>query len=349
MADLLAKNNYKLQSFKRGQKIDATVRKITDKAVIFDIGGKSEGLLVDVYLQEVRDFVKTLKIGDRIRANIMDPETSEGVVLLSLRHAAGEQVWDNLRKLQTDDKELNVNAKTLGTSGMFVEYDSIVGFIPLSQFGKKAAENLSALLGKTLVVKIADVDPQKKRIVFSEKAVSEKEDIAKIKTALANAKEGEIHEGVVTTVTDFGVFVEITLEKMKLEGLVHVSELAWDRVAKPSELLKVGDKVKVKILSLNPDKLAFSIKHAQEDPWETMADKYKVDQKLSGTVSRVSDFGVFVQLESGIEGLIHLTKIPPAMKLKTGDPVNVYVEEIDTKSKKMALGLVLTSKPVGYK
>ena len=136
---------------------------------------------------------------------------------------------------------------------------------------------------------------------------------------------------------------------MEVEGLVHVSELAWGKVDKPSDVVSEGQKIKVKVIGLKDGKLALSMRQAQKDPWDEVTDKYKPETRVSGKVTRMSDFGAFVQLEPGIEGLVHLTKIPPGTRLSEGQEIDVYVEEVDAKARKLSLGLVLTKKPIGYK
>ena len=193
------------------------------------------------------------------------------------------------------------------------------------------------------------VDKGRRKIVFSEKAVSEVKEMAEASKAYDAIKAGELYKGVITTITTFGVFVEIIVKKNKLEGLVHISETSWDKGTAPADMFKVGQKVEVKVLGLHDGKLSLSIKQAEKDPWTEVASKFKVEDKLKGKVTRNSDFGTFVQIAPGIEGLIHITKIPPATKLGVGDEANVYIEEIDTRNKKISLGLVLSVKPVGYK
>ncbi len=161
-------------------------------------------------------------------------------------------------------------------------------------------------------------------------------------------------DGKVVTLADFGRFVQIKIAikkgtKIAVEGLVHISEMSWEKVRRPSNMVSEGDKVKVKVIGTDRGKLALSMKQAQDDPWTKVAKKYKKDAKVKGEVVKLSDFGVFVKLEPGVEGLIHMTKIPPGKRLNVGDSVNVYVEEVDPKARKISLGLVLTAKPVGYR
>jgi ribosomal protein S1 len=357
MEDLLTRNAGKPVGFSRSQKVQAKFIEIAGKSAIFDVGGKSEGVVKDLAFGEARDYIKTLKPGDFVQAIILDPETRDGYVLLSLRHAASDSLWDALNEYETNQTELSVTVKSTSNSGVVVDYSGVKGFIPMSQLGRAIAGNIDAFIGKTIKVKVAEINKDKRRVVFSEKYVSEAQELELQKEAQDKIKQGEVYEGVVTTLTDFGAFVAIlvTLQKdgkpldIQIEGLVHVSELSWDKVTNPATVLSIGDKVKVKALSNEGGKLALSIKQAQDDPWKKVAEKYHADDKVSGKVVRITEFGAIVSLEPGIEGLIHITKIPPAQKLKVGDTANCYIEEIDASSKKISLGLILSAKTMIYK
>lgn len=353
MEELLAKTGYNIKGFSRGEKIKAKLVEIAAHSAIFDVGGKSEGVLVDSYFQEARDFLKTLKTGDVVTATVMDPETSDGSVLLSLRQAASDSIWSYLDSAKKKATILSVLVKVSTPSGILVEEEGISGFVPTSQIGKATASKLDELVGKRIKVKVIEVDKKRKRVVFSEKAVSESGNIKLNEEATKKLKEGEIYSGTIVTVADFGVFVSIPVKIDKktlgIEGLVHVSELSWEKIENPSTLFKKGQKVKVKVLAGRGGKLSLSIKQASVDPWEKAGKKHKVEEKVKGRVVRVSDFGAFVAIEPGIEGLIHITKIPPTKHLKVGDQVECYIEEINLKEKRISLGLVLTQKPVGYK
>ncbi len=349
MEELLKKYGSKVKGFKRGQKVEARLLDLSKKTATFDIGGKSEGIINDIYFQEARDYLKTLKVGDIVTAVVINPEVADGNVLLSLRHAASDSLWEKFKRDLNKGTIVNVNVKNSNQSGILVDFEGISGFIPTSQIGKVMQQNLGNITGNTIKVKVIEVDKSKRKIVFSEKAVSEVKEMAEASKAFEAIKTGEIYKGAITTITTFGVFVEIVVKKNKLEGLVHISETSWDKANKPEDMFKIGQKVEVKVLGLHDGKLSLSIKQAEKDPWTDVANKFKVEDKLKGKVTRNSDFGTFVQIAPGIEGLIHITKIPPATKLGVGDELNVYIEEIDTRNKKISLGLVLSVKPVGYK
>lgn len=353
MEELLAAYGGKPKGLSVGQRVTGKIIEITSNRVLLDIGSKTEGVVAEKAFDEARSFVKDLKIGDEIEASVLITETPEGFTVLSLRRAAQNSIWEKLEKTKKDKKPIVVLGKAVNPSGVIVDVMGINGFIPGSQVGKEIAKDTSVLIGKNFKVQIIDLNRAFNKVILSEKAVSEAKDIELVRKALEKITEGKIYDGVVTTVSDFGCFVQIQ-EKSKeettpVEGLVHISEISWEKVDKPSDVLKEGDRVKVKAIGKKHGRLSLSMKHAQKDPWESVEKKYKKDKKVKGKVVRLSDFGVFVQLEPGIEGLIHLTKIPPGKRYEGGQEVNCYIEEVDVNSRKISLGLVLTVKPVGYK
>jgi len=359
MAQLLARAKSKVQLLTKGQRIDAIVLNKTENSVLFDIGGKSEGVVKEKGYTDAKEFIEGLKVGDKVKVTVLVPEARDGTIILALKDAVKDIAWEKIEKSKVSGEEVPVLGKGIGGAGFVVDVFGIEGFIPTSQLGREVSDNAQNLVGKYFKAKIMEIDKMNKKVVLSEKEVSEAGDIALTKEALKNIKEGDIYDGVVTTVAPFGAFVRLDIkvkgksqEKQKVaqvEGLVHVSEISFSRVNLPSDVLKVGDKVKVKVLAGHQGKLALSIKQAQKDPWEKVAEKYKSEDKVSGRVVRISDFGVFIELEPGVEGLIHITQIPPSVKLVNGQEVKCTIEEVDKKNKKIALGLVLSTLPVGYK
>lgn len=363
MEDLLKKYGEDSMSYKPGDMVEGTVIEINPDNVIVDVAGKNEGIVTEKAFAEAKDFIKTLKVGDKITARVLITETPEGYTVLSFRKAMYDAAWIKIEKALKEQIPLPVYGKSVKSAGVIVDIEGMSGFIPNSQLGEDATENPESLVGEYFKAVIIDADRDNQKIILSERAVSDKESIEEQRNAMNKLRVGELYEGVVTTIADFGCFVSISVKlnekevdkgakkgkTISVEGLVHISELSWDKVRKVSDVVSEGDKVYTRVIGISDNKLALSIKQAQEDPWDKASKKYKKDEKVKGSVRKLSDFGVFVRLEPGIEGLIHLTKIPPDMKIKVGDEVNVYIEEIDTKNKKISLGLVLTVKPVGYK
>ena len=349
MAELLAKSKSKVNQFTKGQRVEATILSKAPNLIVFDIGGKSEGLVKEKGYTDAKEYIETLKVGDKVLATVLVPETSEGTTILALKDAIRDISWVDLEKAKEKGEAVPVLGKGVNVSGFVVDVMGVEGFIPTSQMGKEALAEAQNLVGKYFKAKVMEVDKMNKKVVLSEKEISEAGDIALAKKALIDIKEGEIYEGVVTTIAPFGAFVKISVGKAKLEGLVHVSEISYKKVGLPSDVLKVGQEVKVKVLASHVGKLALSMKQAIPDPWLEVEKKYKAEDKITGHVVRISDFGVFVELEPGVEGLIHITKIPPTQKINIGDEVKCTIEEVNVKDKRIALGLVLTSIPLGYK
>lgn len=363
MAELLAKRGHSVASFTKGQRVESTVVSISDTAVLLDIGGKSEGIVKEKGYQDAKELITTLKVGDTVLATILVPESRDGTIVMALRDAMHDKVWERLEEAIKSGEEVAVMGKGVNPSGFAIDVEGLSGFIPMSQLGKEIAGNPQKLVGKYFKAKVMEVDKRERKVVLSEKEISEAGDIANAKKAMKDVKEGDVYDGVVTTVANFGCFVKFSPKggsgsarevKKKgnpvyLEGLVHVSELAFSRVANPHDFVKSGDSVKVKVLAARDGKLALSMKQAGKDPWTTVTERFKVEDKIKGKIVRISDFGMFVEMEPGVEGLVHITKMPPTEKFEIGKEVTCIVEEIDSKNRKIALGLVLTSVPVGYK
>ena len=353
MAELLARAKNKVQTFTKGQRVVAKVLSKTDSVILFDIGGKSEGIVKEKGYTDAKEFIEGIKVGDDVMVTILVPETREGTTILGLKDAMKDISWEKLEACKKSGEAVPVFGKGVSTPGFVVDVMGIEGFIPSSQLGKEITGNPQNLVGKYFKARVMEVDKMNKKVVLSEKEVSEAGNIALVKEALKKIKEGEIYDGVVTTVAPFGAFVKIEVpvkkDKVEVEGLVHVSELSFSRVNLPSDIIHEGDKVQVKVLAAHEGKLALSVKQAKKDPWEGVEKKYKSEDKVTGKVVRISDFGVFVELEPGIEGLVHITQIPPTYKLSVGAEVKCTIEEVNLKDKRIALGLVLTSVPVGYK
>lgn len=353
MAELLQAYGGAPKGLTRGQKVKGKVTEKSSKRLLLDIEGKGEGLVAEKAFDEAKSFIKGLEVGDEVITEVIVAETPDGFTILSLRKAAQETAWEKLKEAKKKKKAIGVLAKGVNPSGVVVDVVGLTGFIPGSQLSKQVSKNPSELVGKNFKAQVLELDRLTNKIILSEKAESEGEDMKLASRALKKIKKGGVYKGRVVTVAGFGCFVEIKEKiegkKVPIEGLVHVSELSWGKIEKPSDVISEGEEVVVKVIDTADGKLSLSFKQAQKDPWEEVEKKYKKEAKVKGKVIRRSDFGIFVELEPGVEGLIHMTKIPPGEKFEEGQEVNVYLEEIDGKKRKISLGLILTRKPIGYK
>lgn len=372
MEELLRQSKSQVRGWRRGEVTEGIVVEKTRGAIYLDIGGKSEGMVIDREIKAAKDFIKELKVGDKVEAIVTQPENDKGQTLLSLKKASADYLWNQFEEILKTGKTAWVLGKEVNRGGLVVEAKGLQGFIPASQFGNQWIGKIDQLVGCQIEVKPIEINREKKRLIFSEKEISEAELIKELSQVLAKIKVGDIFQGEVTGVMPFGLFVKIEVPQeekvprvpkaratrgardsrgISLEGLVHISEISWQRVENPANFYKVGDEVEIKVLAIEKTtgKLNLSIKQLKQDPWQDIEKKYPIDSKIKGEIIRLAPFGAFVDLEEGIEGLIHISKIPVEKSLKAGDKVDCYIESIDRQGRKMSLGLVLKEKPVGYK
>lgn len=359
MEELLAATGYTLSVPKPGTVLKGLVTDVTKKMVLVDIGAKTEGMVVDREFEAAKDFITDLKQGDEVSVYVISPENERGQILLSLKRALVDRKWEQFTEYMSTGEAVNVKGLEVNKGGMIVLSEGIRGFVPSSQFGKDFLGKMDLLLERNFKVKVIEVDKDKNRLIFSERLVSEAEEIAKKTEALKYVTSGDVYEGVVSGIMPFGVFigVEVPLKEDgaeefgKVEGLVHISEISWEKVNDPNDYFKLGDRVKVKVLGIDEDagKLNLSVKQLTDDPWKTVETKYPVGAKVTGRVTRTAPFGSFVTLEPGVDGLIHISKIPSGNEPKVGSDIEIFVESIDVNQRRMSLGMVLTEVPVGYK
>lgn len=344
-------------ALKRNQKVEGKVTSITKKMVLIDIGAKTEGVVSGEDLAEAYDVLAELKEGEMVSAYVKYPENDQGQIILTLKQAADENRWYKFKKLLDEEKEVEVTGVEVNKGGMVVKAGDIRGFVPTSQFGEKFLGNMDELLNKTFKVRVIEVDKEQNRLIFSEKLVSDFEALAKKGEALETVSVGDKFEGTVSGIMPFGVFVTVTVpmkdkvEGAKVEGLIHISEISWEKVEDPNEMFKVGQEVKVQVIGVDKavGKLNLSIKQMSGDPWAEIEKNYAVGTKHTGKVVRIAPYGIFVNFDKGVDGLIHISKKPADKEFAVGDKVEVFVEMIDVKNRRMSLGVVLTEVPVAYK
>jgi len=355
MEELIAQTGYELKGLKRGDVIECIVTAVSAHEIRFDIGAKTEGIVIGKELEMAREVVSKLRVGDKITAFVTQVENDNNQTVLSLRRAGLDRKWKELGEKNKKNEPVTVLGMEVNRGGLLVDVGGLRGFIPASQINPSHPGGAKDLIGKTLSVLVLEVDQTKNRLILSEKALTGGA-ISKAKAdALLKIKIGEIYEGIVSGIVPFGIFVTITFteadSKISVDGLVHISEIAWEKVASPSDYFKSGQIVKVMVLGIEEKsgKLNLSVKQLTPNPWLALAEKYSKDQVIPGKVSRIAQFGTFVELEPGVMGLIHISKIPSNTEYKTGEKVDCIIESIDTIQKRISLAPVLTEKPVGYK
>lgn len=349
MEDLLKSEGLEHLGFKKGQEVKGKITTIKNKAIYIDIGGKTDAVVLEKEFEFVKDYINDLKVGDEIEVQVKSPENDKGQILVSIRGAASGYGWNYFKEKEKLGGEVTVFARELNRGGAVVIAPfGFFGFIPGSQIGTKFEGDPDKMIGKKIKTKVLEVDQAKNRLVFSERLVSEPDKVGEEVGAIENLKLGDVFDADVVRVEPFGIFVRVNCDNegapLNLEGLVHISEISWEKVSELSSLYKTKDKIKIKLISKDEGRLQFSVKRLSDDPWEKIENKYPKDKETSGEVVRIANFGALVKLEIGVEGLIHISKLINGVNVKEGDKVQVYIESIDVQKRKISLGIVETSK-----
>lgn len=355
MEELLAATGYQLKGVRKGNVVPGVITRVTPREITVDIGAKTEGVVIDRELENYKDALMALKPGNKVVAQVIVAENDRGQSVLSLRRFIFEKCWEDLAKFQKSGEPVEVILKEPVRGGILVDYGGLRGYIPQSQLDSSLARQTDRVTGRRAQVKVIEVDKDTNRLVFSQRAAAESENLAKQKELLEVLKVGETIESVITGIVPFGAFAKLNVTKdgetREVEGLIHISEIAWEKVENPTQYLKAGDKVKVKIIGLDKEtgKLTLSLKQLLPDPWEHVLDMFAKDSSVKGTVSRVTPYGVFVTLSAGIDGLIHISKVAPGEEPKVGEEIACIVEDVQPEKRKISLSMTLTEKPIGYR
>ncbi|MDT3494401.1 30S ribosomal protein S1 [Bacillus toyonensis] len=325
-----------------GDVVTGSVTKVEEKQVLVNVGYKTDGVipiseLANVHIEKASDVVE---LDQTLELKIIKLEEDD--LVLSKRAVDAEKAWVELQEKFTSGHVFDVTVKDIVNGGLVVDL-GVRGFIPASLVEVHYVEDFSDYKGKTLAVKIVELDREKNRVILSHKAVVELELDSKKKEAISSLKEGDVVEGTVQRLTDFGAFVNVD----GVDGLVHISQISHERVEQPSEVLEQGQKVKVKVLSVDADtqRISLSIKAAQPGPWENVAGEIKAGDIREGVVKRLVTFGAFVEILPGVEGLVHVSQIAnrhvknPNEVLEMGQEVKVKVLEVHVAEKRISLSI----------
>lgn len=322
-----------------GAVVEATIVDITADYVLVDAGLKSEGFIPKV---EFRD--EDIKPGDKVEVIVKKTENGFGETKLSREEARRAQMWLKLEKVHENGEIIIGKIIERVKGGFTVELDSVRAFLPGSLVDIKPVRDSSYLEGKELEFKVIKMDRKRNNIVVSRRAVMEAESSAERQARLSELQEGQEVMGVVKNITDYGAFVDLG----GIDGLLHITDMAWNRIKHPAELLRVSDEIRVKILKFDREKnrVSLGIKQLGEDPWINIARRYTVDKRMHGKITNITDYGCFVQLEEGVEGLVHMSEmdwtnknIHPSKVVQLGDEVEVIVLDVNEERRRISLGI----------
>ena len=345
MDELIAKDENAAKKVVAGDTISGKVISIKKHEILIDLGSQGVGLVP----RREASFVKDLELGAEVTASVIDAEMDNGYVLLSLRKAVKDKGWDEIQSKMDNAETVEITPYDANRGGLLVEYEGIRGFLPVSQLSAEhyprvgsadkdeLLQRLNSLVGKPIKVRILDAIKKENKLIFSEKEAV-RDGLAE---RFANLKVGDTAHGVVTGVVDFGVFVNVD----GIEGLVHISEISWERVNNPSDYVKIGDEIDAKIIAIDKERLSLSMKQLMEDPWLHEVESLKKGDKVEGTVTRITPFGAFVQISPAVEALVHVSELGEGSDV---DPEKVFtlnerksftVLDIDKEGRKISLSI----------
>jgi small subunit ribosomal protein S1 len=349
-AQLLNEQSEKLRSLKHGDTMDGVILAIHEHELVVDIGAKSEGVVLARDMHTVVDEEReAIIVGATVLVYVMQPEDDQGRVSLSLDRARQERSWRKLQQYADDGTVLETKVINFNKGGLLVNLDGVRGFIPTSQVSgigrgsevQKQAD-MTRMIGSTVRLKIVEMSRARNRLILSERQANAESRDSRKGALLSEIAVNDVREGTVTSVCDFGIFVDIG----GADGLVHLSELSWSRVRHPSDAYKVGDVTKVMILNIDTEhrRIALSIKRTQTEPWAAVAEAFSVNQVVAGTVTQIAPFGAFVRMSEGVEGLIHSTELTgdAVAAVREGASVTVRIIRVDIPRRRIALSLQIT-------
>ena len=365
MADFL--NQAKISFPKLGDVVEGTIIEIGSNAVYLDLGPLGTGIVLGKEIKDGLGASDHIKVGDTVSATVMDLENEDGYVELSVREASIERAWLDLEEKQVKEDVFSTKILDANKGGLIIEVNGITGFLPVSQLSSehyprveegeksKILEKLRSYIGTEMQVKVIDTDKEGGKLIVSEKAAySHKE-----RESISELKVGDVIEGEVSGVVDFGAFVKFvppskkdsTREEDRLEGLVHISELAWQLIDNPRDVVKTGDKVKCQIIGIDDMRVSLSIKALKTDPWSQIEKKYKPGDIVDGKVRKINHFGAFVYLDDDIHGLAHVSELLEKFPgknvediIQTGNTYKWKILSIESKEHRMGLALAEKSK-----
>ena len=353
MESLLKEQDLNVDLPQSGEIRTGVIASISPSQILVSIGAKSEGVVSGRELEQLtaeeRD---ALKLGQEIPVFVLNPEDANGNVVLSLKRAQEQISWDNVEKLVASDEVVESKVMGFNKGGLIVGVEGLRGFVPSSQIsairrsqstGDTPEQRWQKMIGQPITVRVIEVDRERRRLILSERAASTESRQSIKERVIEELEEGKVYTGRVTSLANFGAFININ----GADGLVHLSELSWEHIDHPREVLEVGQEVKVKVINVDKDKkrIGLSVRALQEDPWRARVEKYSVGQLVEGVITRLTKFGAFARLEGDIEGLIHISEIAdhriehPKEVLKEGDVKSLRVIRIDPEQHRIGLSL----------
>ena len=345
MNDFMAEIEKSLKMPQRGEIVKGEVIQVGPREVYVNLGCKKDGIIPkdEIALEADQDIESMFKLGDVVEAKVLKTDDGDGNILLSRKKVEISEHWNEIIKAYEDKSFVTAKVIREVKGGVIAAYKEVTGFIPMSQLNDRYVEKADEFIGKTLTVKVTRVDQKRNKAVFSHKAYLAEEKSKKIAEIWSSINVGDTVEGTVMRFTDYGAFVDIG----GIDGLLHISEISWGKLKHPQEALKIGQKINVKILSMNEEKgkISLGLKQNTPEPWSVINENYQVGQVVEGKVVQIKEYGAFVELEPGLDGLVHISEIAHkrvtniADEISIGQMVNAKILEIDEEKRRISLSI----------
>jgi len=331
----------------KGKEVEAKIISLSKKGIVFDVGGKAHAILGELEIREVSTYLPYLKVGDKIQARVISEESRKGFPVVSLRKFFEKGKWEILAEKKEKEEEIEVFCGDYGKGGVFIDFMGIRGVIPKIQLTEPFLSSPEKLTGQKIKVKILEVDKEKNRLVVSQKASVLKISQKELKKKFDAIKEKMTYKAKVLGASEFGVFCEVE----GVEGLIHISEISWEKISSAASYVTIGDTIDVYVVEKNPVdlKLNLSLKRLTPDPWKDIEKKYPKDREVEGEIIRKEKYGYFVRLEPAVEGLIHISKLTGQEDFKQGQKIKAFIERVNERERRMSLVLPQKEKPVMYR
>ncbi len=347
MAELLKSVKTPFTNLQKGEIIKGTITKLTPQEILIDIKAKTEAVVLEKDKRILRNLLSTLKVGDTVNVSILNPESDSGNTIVSLRRFIDDISWEKLKQKQDAQEVIKGIIREITKGGFVVETSlGISGFLPNSQ--TSSMENSQDVLNKQINVFILEMNRVDRKVILSQRPVISSEEF---RNKTSGLKIGQKIDTIITTIIPFGLFVSLQNQENTLDGLIHISEIGWERTEDILEHFSIGQKLEAVVIRIDYEakRVDLSLKRLTADPFEQLAKKYTIDQKIKATVAKVLPTGVSLTLEEGVEGFIRKEKIPPTVSYKIGQEIDATVTEVDTKRRRVILAPVLKEKPIGYR
>jgi small subunit ribosomal protein S1 len=343
MEDLLREDQNSIRALAHGDIVDGVVVRVDPDEVLVDIGAKSEGIISNRELSARGETPVTLNSGDQVKVYIIQPEDEHGNVVLSLRKARAEGIWQAVAEKESEGEILDAEVREQNKGGLIVNIMGLRGFLPSSQVARQFSGNLMELVGTKIPVKILEVNRKRNRLIVSQRAAQDEDRARQREELFEKLKVGDVITGKVSGVTSYGAFVNLG----GADGLIHISELSWDRINNVSDVLTVGDELSVKVIKLDPElsRISLSLRQMSQDPWDTIEQQFPPGKAVPGIVTKTKKYGAFLQIADGVEGLLHISELSwdhverTEDVLKVGEEVEVMVLSADKVRRRISLSL----------